>query len=236
MNPIIHSENHRTIVYDADRIPEPQFCLMEPDYWLNEGAIRGHAAGRGQTLLLETSFGPAVLRAYLRGGLPSKISKDRYLYTGLNRTRPFREFRVLQQLAEMGLPAPAPLAAECDRGLLAYRGSLLMERIMDVRSLGDVLGQHTVDSPAWAATGRCIRKFHVAGLDHADLNANNLLLNETEMSVHLVDFDRCTLHPGTTVDGRANLARLKRSLVKLWPGPEESLAPCWQALLDAYHA
>lgn len=235
MKPVIHSENHRSIVYDADRIPEPELCLLEPDYWLSGGAVQGFAPGRGKALLLETPFGPAVLRNYLRGGWPSKISRDRYVYTGLERTRPFREFQVLRQLKESGLPVPAPLAAGCDRGLLTYRGALLMERIMDVRPLGQLLSGLPEHSPVWVEIGRCIRVFHEAGLDHADLNANNLLVNEGVNGVHLVDFDRCTFHPGKPVVGRANLARLNRSLVKLWPGPQQSLEACWQALLDGYH-
>ena len=55
--------------------------------------------------------------------------------------------------------------------------------------------------------------------------------------MHLVDFDRCTISPDKAIDGRSNLARLKRSLVKLWPAEAEStLEASWQALLDGYHA
>ena len=84
--------------------------------------------------------------------------------------------------------------------------------------------------------GACIHKFHRAGVSHADLNARNLLLNRSSGKVYLVDFDRCTMNPGTLVDGKSNLARLKRSLLKLWPRDNlGSLQACWQALLGGYH-
>ncbi len=244
MNPIMnlnmnlgtHKQNRHVIVYDADRIPEPQLRLLDPAYWKGKGAITGQAAGRGNTLLLETPFGPAVLRCYLRGGWPARVSRDRYFYSGLHRTRPLREFNILRQLAEKGLPCPVPLAASCERGLFSYRGALLMEEISGVAPLADFLGRPGSGSALWAAVGACIHKFHQAGVSHADLNARNILLNRSSGKVYLVDFDRCTMNPGTLVDGKSNLARLKRSLLKLWPRDNpSSLQDCWQALLDGYH-
>lgn len=237
MNPVIHSENRQSIVYDADRIPEPELRLLDPEYWQETGAVQGHARGRGTALLLQTPFGPAVLRTYLRGGWPARFSKDRYVYTGLAKSRPFLEFSVLAKLAARGLPVPNPLAARCDRGLFSYRGALLMERIPDVKPLTELLGRAETGSPVWGATGACIRRFHDAGVHHADLNANNLLIAEQGTKVYLVDFDRCTVTPEKMIDGRSNLARLKRSLLKLWPAETAStLEASWQALLDGYHA
>ena len=236
MNLGTHTQNRHVIVYDADRIPEPQLRLMDPAYWEGKGAVSGQAAGRGNTLLLETPFGPAVLRRYLRGGWPARISRDRYLYSGLHRSRPIREFNILRQLAEKGLPCPVPLAASCDRGLISYRGALLMEEIRDVAPLVDFLGSAQSGAALWADVGACIHAFHQAGVHHADLNARNLLVNRSTGEVFLVDFDRCTLNPGIVVDGKSNLARLKRSLSKLWPWNDpDTLQACWQALLDGYH-
>jgi 3-deoxy-D-manno-octulosonic acid kinase len=236
MNPAVHSENHQLIVYDADRIPEPDASLFSSNHWQKEDAITGKASGRGTTLLLDTKFGPAVLRHYRRGGWPAKFSKDRYLFTGIGRSRPYREFHLLRKMTALGLPVPAPLAALIENSILTYRGSLLMEQIMDVSSFAARLPDLDDSAAEWPVIGKCIRRFHQAGVSHADLNAHNIQINSDSKKVFLVDFDRCTLTPGSVIAGRSNLARLKRSLAKLWsPNNRSSQEACWQALLDGYH-
>ena len=80
-----HKQGTLAIVYDADRVHQPEPELFEPNYWERQGRVVGQAVGRGRTLLLDTPFGPAVLRQYLRGGWPARFSRDRYLFTGLER-------------------------------------------------------------------------------------------------------------------------------------------------------
>jgi 3-deoxy-D-manno-octulosonic acid kinase len=236
MKPVIHSENNHTIVYDADLIPEPQLCLFSEDFWKEKSAISGKAAGRGSALFLETSFGPAVLRPYLRGGWAAKVSRDRYGFAGLERSRPVREFNILKSMIELGLPVPAPVAALVERRFFSYSGALLMCRIEAVRPLSDFLRLMDSESFVWPKVGECIRRFHNAGVNHVDLNANNILINEQLRLVYLVDFDRCTISPGKHVNGQSNLNRLKRSVHKLWPAADsDTLEKCWSALLDGYH-
>jgi len=89
----------------------------------------------------------------------------------------------------------------------------------------------------WPWIGACIRKFHHAGVHHADLNAQNILVDPSAGAVYLVDFDRCRYRPGTVVQGSANLARLKRSLYKRWPIERRpALQDAWQALMTGYDA
>ncbi len=235
MKPVIHSRNQHTIVYDADRIPEPEHRLFDPAYWQEKGAIKGQVAGRGDTLFLNTSFGPAVLRHYLRGGWAAKFSKDRYCYLGIKRSRPFKEFEILRKMSALGLPVPVPLAALLERRRLSYRGVLLMQQIEDVKPLGAYLGQLSGDSRVWADSGNCIRQFHDSGVNHVDLNANNLLVNPESGKIYLIDFDRCSISPGSIKAGGSNLARLKRSLIKLWPDHSSvSVDKCWATLMDGY--
>lgn len=222
------------IVYDADRIPQPGPELFEPAHWQDRGAVAGEAAGRGRALLLETAFGPAVLRQYLRGGWPARFSRECYLFLGYARARPLAEFEVLAELAQAGLPVPPPLAALCVRQGLCYRGWLLMERILDVTPLADLLAAHSEDAALWRHCGEIVRRFHKAGVVHADLNARNLLVGPNQ-EIHLVDFDRARIREGDVAGFRRNLARLKRSLEKLWPAAARNrLEPCWQWLLDGY--
>jgi 3-deoxy-D-manno-octulosonic acid kinase len=138
---------------------------------------------------------------------------------------------------DTGLPVPAPLAALCEWHGLRYRGALLMERIRGVAPMESLALDGEDRCQAWAGIGACIRKFHRAGVNHADLNARNILVNRSQGTVYLVDFDRCRYRPGTVVPGDANLARLKRSLYKLWPVERRpALQKSWQALIAGYNA
>ncbi len=236
MSPVTHSENRHTIVYDADLIPEPDLRLFDPQYWESKQAVTGRAKGRGSVLFLQTPFGPAALRSYLRGGVPARFSKDRYFFTGLERSRPFREFRLLVEMNMLELPVPVPIAAFIERKGFFYQGSILMQKIEGARPLSDYLGTEREDSAIWAATGRCIRRFHKAGVNHSDLNANNLLMDGNGENIYLIDFDRCTINTGSVISGQRNLSRLKRSLTGLWPANAQiSLAACWNKLMEGYN-
>jgi 3-deoxy-D-manno-octulosonic acid kinase len=229
-----HKQESQVIVYDADRIQQPGPELFDPAHWERRAAVVGRAVGRGRTLLLETEFGPAVLRPYLRGGWPARVSRDRYLFTGYARSRPLAEFRMLTELCGMGLPVPAPLAALCARQGLWYRGCLLMERILQAAPLADLIAERADDGSLWRCCGAVIRRFHAAGVVHADLNARNILVGQGQ-EVHLIDFDRARVAEGDAAAFRANLARLRRSLEKLWPEPLRArLDDCWNQLLGGY--
>lgn len=229
-----HSQESQVIVYDADRIQQPGPELFDPAHWERRAAVAGRAVGRGRTLLLETECGPAVLRQYLRGGWPARFSRDLYLFTGYQRSRPLAEFRMLVELGDMGLPAPAPLAALCARQGLLYRGWLLMERILQVVPLADLIAERADDNSLWRRCGAMIRRFHAVGVVHADLNARNILVGPGQ-AVHLVDFDRARIAEGDAAAFRANLARLRRSLEKLWPDAlRADLDDCWNQLLGGY--
>jgi 3-deoxy-D-manno-octulosonic acid kinase len=234
----IRSDKHdsQVIVYDAGRLQQPGPGLFDAVEWERQGRVVGHAVGRGSVLLLETGFGPAVLRQYLRGGWPARISRDRYFFTGFERSRPLAEFRMLAALTKEGLPVPAPLAAMCRRQGLFYRGWLLMDRIMPARALADLLGERAPQPGLWRDTGAAIARFHRAGVVHADLNARNILVSQ-EGEIHLVDFDRARYSANDASAFRGNLDRLRRSLEKLWPAASrDRLEACWAELLGGYEA
>ena len=186
--------------------------------------------------MLDTPYGDAVLRRYLRGGWASRISHSRYFFTGLERSRPVAEFCILAALTDMGLPVPQPLAALCDRAGLTYSGSLLMHRIPATTALADLLNQMPPEDPRWSLTGRCIRRFHCSGVIHADLNTRNILLSEGD-EVFLIDFDRARIRNASNRAFESNLRRLHRSLVKVWPADlRYSLKACWDHLIAGYNA
>ena len=197
--------------------------------------MTGEAVGRGSAWFIEAPCGAAVLRRYLRGGMMARISRDRYLFTGWRRSRPMAEFRVLERLAAAGLPVPAPLAAGVLRRGPLYTGGLITQRIPDAWPLADLLPERAHDDALWRRIGACVRRFHDAGLVHADLNARNILVDAAD-TVFLIDFDRARIRHGARRRFRRNLERLHRSLVKLWPPgvSANQRATSWVALECGY--
>ncbi len=165
------------------------------------------------------------------------FSDRRYFWNGLKRTRAWREFDILCYLEQQQLPAPKPYACEIRKYGLSYTASLISHFIS-----GETLAQrvctHTPSTLHWKATGRCIRHFHDAGVNHADLNAHNILLYGST-GVSLIDFDKAKLERGRSIDAnwrKANVARLKRSLEKIAAsGPVHLSEDNWAQLLDGYH-
>ena len=189
---------------------------FDPAWLAREGLLRGQATGRGTTHFAEIAGRAVVLRHYRRGGAVRHLLGDRYLWTGLQRTRPWRELAVQAALHARGLPVPQAIGARVVRAGAApfYRADLLSERLPATRTLAQALAAGGLPASVWRAVGRTIARFHAAGLEHADLNAHNILLDDAG-EVWLIDFDRARLHTGAGRWAPANLVRLRRSLDKL---------------------
>lgn len=238
MQPEIQLEKTTAIAFDADRIDKPLVKYFDIAYWQSQKAVNGAAIGRGNSWFIDAPFGQVVLRQYLRGGWAARISRDQYIYTGVENSRPFKEFFMLLTLLNLGLPVPKPVAALCAHHGLLSRGSLMTATLPDTHTLADELpakqGGAIFEPRVWWNTGRCIRQFHDAGVWHADLNARNILLN-AKQEVFLIDFDRARYQIGEMVNGEQNLRRLKRSLNKLCAGKHSRfLDQAWAELRAAY--
>jgi 3-deoxy-D-manno-octulosonic acid kinase len=226
------------IVYDPSRLRkagrEPDARLFERDHWLAQGAVET-SGGRGSVLFIRDANCRWVLRHYRRGGWMANVSTDRYLWTGANATRSFREWRLLSALHARGLPVPVPVAARYVRSGLTYTADLLTEELPQSRSLAQALSAGSLPAATWQAIGTCIRRFHRAGAYHADLNAHNILLGSDD-AVYLLDFDRGRLRPPGTWQ-QAVLDRLLRSLRKLQAqGRIHFNDENWRNLLAGYAA
>ena len=190
--------------------------LFERETLISQGRLVEAPGGRGSVSFITLAGLEFVLRRYLRGGLAARVSRDRYLWLGEARTRAFRELRLLAELVGLGLPVPRPVAARYIRSGLGYRGELVTRRLPGVTSLAArwLAGEATDED--WALAGRCIRRFHDAGVRHADLNANNIML-DGRGGAWLLDFDRGRVQrPGPWRE--QVLARLGRSLEKIGTG------------------
>ena len=210
--PFRDDSGYGAILFDLTRVRQASADWFSPAYW-GDRARPVESGGRGGAWFVETPFGPAVLRRYLRGGLVAQVNRDRYLWRGSNRTRSFAEFRLLRAVAEKGVPVPRPIAAYYRRVGLRYQAAILLERLENVRSLADRAGV-AGDGAPWEEAGRLIARSHRAGLDHADLNAHNLLFNAAGQG-WVIDLDRGELRIPATGWRERNLARLRRSVLKL---------------------
>ena len=207
---------------------------FEPAWWEAQGQLQPAPSGRGAAWFIGAPGKEWVLRHYRRGGAVARWVEDRYLWHGLERTRPFAEFRLTYRARALGLPVPRPVAARVLRAGLTYSGDLITERLPG-RPYSSLLSKRALDGAAWRAAGACVARCHGAGLDHADLNLHNLLLDR-DGTAHVVDLDRAALRaPGRWANG--NLARLRRSLDKLTP--EWTVADrdaAWRELMAGYSA
>lgn len=199
------------ILYDPSELDVVSPEWLDPGFWRIRNAVLAEFGGRGQALAVDTEAGPAVLRRYLRGGLIARVSRDRYLFTGYQRSRSFREFRILARLYEMGLPVPQPLLAGCQRRGPTCRAAILTRLLANTISLpqaADIL-----EPFHWRRLGKTLDRFFRAGVVHPDLNAHNLLI-DGEGHWYVIDFDRARIEDGP-VDPEPMLKRLERSLDKL---------------------
>ena len=230
-----HRESSWAVVHDASLRVAPGLDEFNVDFWRSRQALSGEAIGRGSAWFVETPNGPVVLRHYLRGGWAAKLSRQAYFFSGISKSRPFREYHILAELFEKGLPVPRPVAALCQHKGFIATGAIMTACIASATTLADVVAGNDEINGLWASVGRCIRKFHNAGVWHADLNARNILL-DFGFRVYLIDFDKARLQAGKPVNGEDNLNRLKRSLIKFWPvGQQPAMDLAWAELKAAYN-
>ncbi len=215
--------------------PDVTEAWFDPEYW-GAQARPVEAGGRGSAWFIAAGKNGLVLRQYRRGGLVSKVSESRYLFTGGNRVRSITEFELLKELYDLDFPVPQPVAAWYERKGLFYQAAIIVERIPEAVTFGSVWRE--LPDKAWAEIGRVIRQFHDAGVFHADLNCFNILLRS--QSVYLIDFDKARFVSGAKNTSSAkwkgqNLERLKRSIHKTQPFNEKaSLEQTWARLIAAY--
>lgn len=198
--------------YDASLLPEFSAACFDPAHWQRQDAVLGQSHGRGVTWFVRGPRCELVLRHYWRGGLLGKLLGDQFCFTGLARSRCYREFTLLNDLWAAGLPVPRPVAARVIRQGLTYRADLLLERIAGARDLVSLLRERALTGEEWRRVGVVIHQLHEEGAWHSDLNSHNLLL-DAQGKVWVIDFDKCAIRaPGRWQPQM--LARLQRSLRK----------------------
>ncbi|WP_432455398.1 3-deoxy-D-manno-octulosonic acid kinase [Agarivorans sp. QJM3NY_29] len=227
--------NEGWLFYNPAEWQEVSDVYFEARHWQQNRAVVGQAMGRGKTLFFRYLHREFVLRHYHRGGLVSKVSNDRYFYVSLKRSRVWREFVLLMQLQTLGLPAPTPIAGRIKRQGFSFQADLIIERIHGARDLAQLLSEKRLPVSLWRQMGETIAAFHKAGVNHADLNLRNIMI-DTNDKVWLIDFDNGAICRPRKRWRQENITRLLRSLVKeqAKPGYCHWLESDWLNLVDAY--
>jgi 3-deoxy-D-manno-octulosonic acid kinase len=223
------------LLYDA-RLAEPaQPQWFDAEHWQGSGAIALETSGRGSVLVVTYGSERWVLRHYHRGGFVARFVNDHYLWLGLERSRAFREWRLLRQLRDAGLPVPNPVAARVHRTGPIYTADILTTYLPDTRKLSAFLTEGTAPQACWRKIGGMLRAVHERGVDHPDLTAHNILL-DPRGEVFLVDFDNARVRAAGPWQ-RQGIERLQRSLRKVALQTGTEFDPgAWAELEAGYEA
>jgi hypothetical protein len=157
-----------------------------------------------------------VVRRNHHGGMLASLRGDRFLAIAAIP----RELLLARVLAQtIGIPTPEVVAQ------ISYRINAL-ERRVDVVTLRLPLGEdlgaalmrnetNDARAPLWSAVDLLLNALEERGIWHQDLNVKNIyLIHADPPAPVLLDIDRVQFHHAGPLVGRANRARLVRSLQK----------------------
>jgi len=230
---VVRNGSH-ALLFDAGR-EQAAVEWFDRDRWQRDGAVAIETSGRGAALVVDHGAERWVLRHYRRGGFVARFIDDHYLWLGLERTRAFREWRLLRDLRDAGLPVPNPVAAHVRLAGAVYTADILTIYLPDTRKLSSFIAERGVPPECWSKIGRMLRAVHDRGVDHPDLTAHNILV-DSHGAVFLVDFDNAHVRDAGAWR-RAGLERLQRSLRKVALETATSFdAAAWRELTSAYDA
>ncbi len=185
--------------------------MIERQYWAGRGEIFGSSEGRGTALFVGKSR-RMVLRHYFRGGMMSKISRDKFLFLGnAESSRAFKEFRMLEKLIDLGIDVPAPVAARVRlAGAMRYTCDLLTMYAEGAEDLAKIGKSRNLTIAELEDIGIAIGKLIKHGVYHSDLNVRNIMVDSSG-KIWVIDFDKCGFTRGK---GKEMLSRLGRSFAK----------------------
>lgn len=178
---------------------------------------------RGRAPLLELELGGAryLVRRFRHGGLLRRLTGRRFL----DAERPFRELILSDSLLRLGILTPRVVAARARSAGLGWELEVMTRRVEHALDLGTVLGRARRGEVPAAVLGRLcvslgdlVRRLHLHGVLHADLQPNNVLVREADLApdaagaaeLVLLDLDRSRFARVGEAERRAQLERLYR--------------------------
>ncbi|MGE4157948.1 MAG: lipopolysaccharide kinase InaA family protein [Planctomycetota bacterium] len=191
-------------------------ALVQGESVLREHLTHGSAftqagpGGRGGIEYIELGHDRRAVRRHLRhGGLFGNLLGD--LFAGTSRT--LREFLTLLKARERGAPVVRPLAAITERIFgIFYRADLFTEEVPS-RTLRQELESGAPED--LKPLLRALVDLHRGGVDHPDLQLDNILIPKDGSPWMVVDLDGARLHDVLPPSARLrSLLRLDRSYEK----------------------
>ncbi len=224
------------ILHDEGAVGKLERKHFDLGYWQASAKYENVTGGRGGSIKISLDGIPAILRQYMRGGMVTRVSSDRYLWLGRNRTRAWREWAILKLALEAGMPVPTPLGVCVCREGLSYRAAIITAYIKDTETLAERIAHSELGLKSWHRLGLLLQKFQRHRFRHADLNANNLLIDQRDQ-FYIIDFDKARVMRNLDNWQWSPLLRLQRSLEKINRRQELHYRPSdWQALIDGYQS
>jgi len=198
----------------------------------SDGAMAlGDAVGRTALGELQAGAETYLVRRFSHGGLLRWLSGARFR----DPKRPFEELRLSRALDLAGVRTPRVIAARAQRVGFWWELALVTSCVEGSTDIGRWIAElrqgarsRRGTSRVMSAFGRLVRELHEVGFRHADLQPNNVLVEEPlpeagEPRLWILDLDRSVqaeqLGPG---DRRANLGRLARFVERR----ERERGPC----------
>jgi 3-deoxy-D-manno-octulosonic acid kinase len=232
--PAIRLAGRHAMLYDGTSTAPAEVSWFDPAHWKAVGGVALETSGRGAVLIVQHGSQKWVVRHYHRGGFVARFIEDHYLWLGLEECRSFREWRLLRSLHDAGLPVPNPIAAHVYRTGPIYTADIITTYLPDTRKLSAFITDGEVPEHSWREIGRLVRSVHDHGVDHPDLTAHNILLDERG-SLFLVDFDNARVKPAGRWQ-RVGVERLQRSLRKVALETGTDFDPAAWAEIEAGYA
>ncbi len=218
----IEDRNGLFLVREEYKTPlEGLGLLGRGDVWFREKGGRGNlreGRGRPRVLPLDGRDGErVVVRIYHHGGALRWFSRTLFLDKG----RSIRELRLLERIAQLGVPTLKVVGALTWKVLPGlYRHALVTVEEKGARDLLTFLQeeeQPRVRRRILEEAGRVVRRLHDFRVAHADLHPGNILVTrEGARRVLIIDLDQSEIRPVLDQAARVRgLARLERFLRKL---------------------
>ena len=169
-----------------------------------------------------------VKKHYFRKGMMAFLN-DWYLYNDIKSTRSYREFEILNYLHKYSFNTCKPLIGWTTYSGISYKANLVTEAIPAL-TLNELLTQKSLNyeqgmslkyerPELFKQIGIKVAEMHILGVYHGDLNINNIMiskdsLNNGNLKIWILDFDKSFRKDLVEQDRRSNLNRFKRSLIK----------------------
>ena len=208
----IIKNNNTYVQYDPNVFNNFSEKLFNIDYITKKGLIKSTIDGRGKTFVLNYNNEAYVLKHYIRGGIVSKLSYDKYILNSLASTRSLKEYNFLNIMHKKKLPVPKPAALQVKMGRFTYQADLITCNIENQGTLYKFVKENRMTQALWNSLSITLDKFFQENVYHSDLNAKNIIINENKF--FLLDFDNSYFFYNKKMFTKS-INRLERSLKKI---------------------